>query len=590
MTSAEIKEKKLSPLFFFFSLLKPYKKYLLIGFLALFITNLAQIFPPMFLNYLIDKLTGKEEISVAAITWSAFAIFALSAIKGIGRFAWRYHLGIAGHNAVFDLRTMLFIHLMRLPSKYFKKARLGDLMSVMTNDIQQVVYAMSIGFVMFYDALFFLTILPLIMIWMSPKLALVMLLPFVLLSLSQYLLRKLFFDRAYEVRKRLADLTVKAEENLSGIRIVKGYCLENSEIASFEDYTKRYKKASVRSVRLAALREAIFDMPSDLALFLLMFLGGTLVLKGEITIGVFVAFQSYMIMLRWPMTAVSILIQMFQETKAALFRCITILEEEPVYEHNDKLLPPAVEKDFAMTVKALCFAYPEGTAGALSNVSFTLKSGETLGITGPVGSFKSTLLKALMRIYEPQGGEVLFNDSVSSKDLELQEFQNYFAFVPQESFLFSESIQKNILFACEDQENKEKAEHYAILAGLKKDLDSFPDGLQTLLGERGVNLSGGQKQRVSLARALASERPVLLLDDFTSAVDVATENQIIAAVKENTPDIIKVIVSHRIKSIADADHIICLSEDGKISQEGTHEELLKTNGLYASLWERQKEF
>lgn len=572
-----------TPQRFAMQLLEPYRKHLLYGLSSLLIVDIADIMPPIILKLAIDNIEQGGELKT--LVYCGLALLFTAGVQAFFRFFWRQFFLGTSHRSVYDLRKMMFAHLLKLPFHYFSKTRTGDIMSRLTNDIQEIRFMLGIGVLITLDASFYFLTVPFIMIWLSPKLTLITMLPFVFIPMMVMMVKGIIHKRSKDVQARLSDLSSQAEENLSGIRVIKGFRTEESEIARFTRCGLEFVRDKLKLATVESLFHPALDMVIALSMVVLLYFGGSMVIAGTITLGSFIAFESYMLKLSWPMMAIGWIISLYQRSIASMERCLQIIAEPEAASSNSGSAT-CLPNNYDIAVKNLCFSYPEAKMPALKNISFNLAEGQTLGITGPMGCGKSTLLRVLMKMFTPDSGQISIGEADTDR-IHLHELRKMFSYVPQETFLFSESIRENILFACHDKNQPEAAREYARKAGLAGEIKDFPDELETMLGERGVNLSGGQKQRVSLARAMAAERPILILDDCTSAVDTETERAILNSLQQAEKRRTCIIVSHRMVSLQSADLIIYLN-DGEIAEMGTHEQLLEKQGLYAKAWQRQR--
>lgn len=578
-----MKDNTIKPMQLLKELLKPYKGLLLKGFASLLIVNMADIIPPICLKLAIDSFNNPETARPTLFYCSITIIF-IAILQSVFRFYWRQFFQGTSQHAIYDLRKQLFDHLLKLPFDYFKRTRTGDIMSRMTNDIQEIKFMLGMGILIFLDALFYLSTVPFIMIYLSPKLTAATLIPFTLITVFATLAKTVIHKRSREIQSRLSDLSSRAEENLSGIRVIKGFGTEQEEINRFDACGKEFVKVKLKLADFEAFFHPAINLLVGIGMILLLYIGGNMVIEKTVTLGVFMAFQGYMLKLNWPMRAIGMIISSYQRGKASLERCILILKEEKENTGESEHTGFA-PRNFDLEAINASYKYPDGNEEAVKNISFKLLQGETLGITGPVGCGKTTLLRLIMKIQNLTSGKILVGGADIAR-VNTERLRNIFSYVPQEVFLFSESVKENILFSAENKNDPEQALAYAALAGLKGELEKFPHGIETMLGERGVNLSGGQKQRISIARALQAQRPILVLDDCTSAVDTETEKEILDSLNKNGKKT-KIIVSHRMVSIQNADRIIYM-DNGEIVEMGKHDELMKLNGRYAAAWQRQR--
>ena len=520
------------------------------------------------------KLSGM--IVLAAIVGGAFRYGMRELINGVSRWI------------EYDLRNDLFTHLETLDAAYFAQTRTGDIMARLTNDLSAV--RMAVGPAVMYlantitgglFALFF-------MLRIDVKLALLALLPLLVLPALTIRMGKAIHDRFEAVQEHFSTLTTRAQENLSGARIVRAYRQEAAEIARFGAINDQYLALNMSLVRLWGTLNPLFAFFGGLGGVIVLGLGGMLAIRGTISVGAFVAFGMYLTMLTWPMIALGWVVNLFQRGEASMGRLNEILNvratigaEEPALH-----LPPALSGR-TIEFRNVGFHYPSDPVGeprwVLRNVSFSVPAGATLGVVGATGSGKSALIDLIPRMYDPQEGEILI-DGIPTRRVSPAELRREIGFVPQESLLFSDTVGANLAYGTQDPASAEWA---ATVAQLDQTIEEFPGKYETILGERGINLSGGQKQRASLARALAKTPGIVLLDDALSAVDTHTEAEILRALREALAGRTALIASHRISAIRDASWIIVL-EKGTVVEQGRHAELMALRGRYWSLLRRQQ--
>jgi ATP-binding cassette subfamily B protein len=565
---------------------KPYWLQFTIGLLIVFASAAITSVIPWLLRQAIDAISAGAPL---ATVWklSGFIIVA-AIIGGAFRYGMRELLNGVSRWIEYDLRNDLFTHLETLDAAYFAQTRTGDIMARLTNDLGAV--RMAVGPAVMYlantitgaiFAFFF-------MLRIDVRLTLLALLPLLLLPILTIRMGKAIHDRFEAVQEHFSALTTRAQENLSGARIVRAYRQENAEIARFGQVNEQYLTLNMSLVRLWGTLNPLFALFGGLGAVVVLGVGGMLAIRGTISVGAFVAFGLYLTMLTWPMIALGWVVNLFQRGDASMGRLVEILEVKPSIRAEDPVrhLTP-VESGRTIEFRNVGFHYPaqSGTEPrwVLRNVSFTVPAGATLGVVGATGSGKSALIDLIPRVYDPQEGEILI-DGVATRNIPPAELRREIGFVPQESLLFSDTIHSNIAYGTDEPESAGWA---ARIAQLDRTIEEFPGGYQTILGERGINLSGGQKQRAALARALARRPHIVLLDDALSAVDTHTEAGILHALRDALAGRTALIASHRISAIRDATFIIVLDK-GTVVERGEHAELMDLRGRYWSLLRRQQ--
>ncbi|MBI5837452.1 MAG: ABC transporter ATP-binding protein [Candidatus Eisenbacteria bacterium] len=573
-----------------FAYLVPYRGRLLAGAVALTGANLLSLLQPWVLRHAVDSVARwtpgagpKLHLSAgagAALLADAGWILGLAVAGGLCRFAMRYLMITVSRECERDLRADYFAHLLRLSPGYYQKTRVGDLMSRATNDLSAVRMLWGPGVMQGLQTVVTFVVALALMMRIDWKLTLLALIPLPLLSLVMSRVGGVIHDKFEEIQEHLGRMSTRVQENLAGVRVVKAYVRESDEIASFEKLNEDYVRRNMGLIRLIGFFYPLFGLLSGAGGAVVLWFGGHQVIAGKLSIGSFVAFNSYLMMLVWPMMALGWVVNLFQRGTASMGRMAAVMDQEP--EFVDREGAPEHPLTGAIRLEKLSFRYSPDAAWALRDVDLEIPAGRTVAIVGPTGSGKSTLLTLLPRLREATEGRVLL-DGVDVRDLPLKSLRGAFGWVPQDTFLFSETLRENIRLGGEDHTAEEAADR----AHLGQDLESFPKGLETVIGERGITLSGGQKQRTALARAVARRPTILVLDDAFSAVDTSTEEAILRKLVPFMAGRTTLIVSHRVSTVRHADHIVVLDR-GRIVEQGHHDELLQMDGLYAGLARRQR--
>ncbi len=551
---------------------------------ALLGADIAQLILPQVLERFVNTVQRAGAVQSDLLPY-ALALLALGIIIFATRFLWRNFVQGAARLIDYELRRDLFHQFTLLSPNYFNHHKTGDLMAHATNDLQAVRMALSMGVVMIADTAFLITSTLIIMFsTISPSLATFALLPLPLAAVVTGLLGRQIHLRFRAVQDQFSTLSEHVQENFSGIRVVKSFVQEQPELERLMGHSREYFDRNMRLVRIWALIQPLVQFIQGLAFVVALVYGGILVVRGTITLGAFVAFTSYLGLLNWPMQSIGQLVNLIQRSGASLQRLDAIFSERPEITDRPGAVAPAKPLEGALQVRHLTFTYPDSTRPATSDVSIDLPAGRTLALIGRTGAGKSTIISLLLRVFDPPPGTI-FLDGIDILDLPLATLRETVAYVPPDNFLFSETIAQNIAFA-DSELGRDVIEEAAARAAVKGEILQFPDGFETLLGERGVTLSGGQKQRVSLARALAKTAPILILDDSFSAVDTYTEELILGGLLDLRQNRTTILVAHRVSTIKHADLILVL-EDGRVIESGNHQSLLAERGFYSRLHQRQ---
>lgn len=558
----------------------------ILGILALFVVDAVNTYVPRFTGEITNGL-DQHTLDMGGVMGLVWKIVLIGVIIAVGRFAWRFFLFGSARSIEKELRSDLFAHLSTLSPHYYNEHKTGDLMARFINDLQAVRALVGMNVISTFDA----TVMLLLVLWqmmtyVSPKLTGVAVLPLILIIFGDYFYGKVMHKRFLAKQQAFSTLTDQVQETVSGIRVIKSFVQERKELYAFAKTTLFTKEKNLGVVRLQALVMPLLDLIVGIASLLTLVYGGYLAIYGEINIGQFISFNSYVTMLVWPMMAVGECITSVSQGLASLRRIQEIFDAKPEIVDGDMVNPSIQTLKGDISIEHLSFAYPDQpTVPVLEDVSVHVKAGETLAVLGRTGSGKSTLPSLLMRLYDVPDGMITI-DGHNLREISLAALRRNIACVPQDNFLFSDTLQNNIAFGS-DNKSLEAVQEAAKNACIHDNIMEFPKQYQTLVGERGVTISGGQKQRSSIARALMKDAPILLLDDALSAVDTDTERQILDNLRRLRKGRTTIIVAHRISTIQDADHILVLDE-GKVEEYGTHEELLNNGKLYASLYRKQQ--
>lgn len=574
-----------------------YKGLLLLGIVFTVISNIFVIIPAQLVRLAIDYVVesfslyrplakgglgeSAQEIFLQFVFVLGMLILAMALLRGFFLFLIRQTIIIMSRKIEYDMKNEIFEHYQKLPLSFYRKNSTGDLMARITEDVSRV--RMYLGPAIMYG-LNVLILFPLViwyMVTVNLELTLYSLLPLPVLSLSIYYVNNLINERSEKIQRSLSELSTFVQEAFSGIRVLKAFVRESDSVNNFADASEDYKLKSIHLTRVNALFFPIIMALVGISTIITVYVGGIQVINGEIGYGVIAEFILYVNMLAWPVTSLGWVTSIIQRAAASQTRINEFMDV-----NNEIVSTENLQTEIKGTVKVenMSFVYPDSGIQALDNISFEIKEGETLGIIGTTGSGKSTIANLLMRMYDPTTGTIKIDDKPIDA-FDISNLRRQMGYVPQDVFLFSDSIGNNIAFGI-DKADPKIIEKAAKDADVYQNIVEFPKGFETMLGERGITLSGGQKQRVSIARAIAKEPKILILDDCLSAVDTKTENVILNALKSIMENRTSIIISHRVSSAKLADQIIVL-HDGKIIERGNHESLMNQKGVYSELYEKQ---
>ena len=581
--------------------IRAYKVPITLGLVTLLLVDLTELIPPLLLKRAMDAVEqavggASSDATQGLLLELALIYLGISLIQAVCRYLWRVLLIHSSMGAARDIRKSFATHLFALSSSFFDKRKVGDLMSLATSDVESVRMALGAGLLTLADALFYIVTVPAAMVWLSPKLAL---LSFVMLPLIPIFV--LYSDRQIDrrfkkVQENFSRLSAIVQEGLGGVRVIKAFAREDAQL---ERIRKAGGEHSTSVLSLARVQSAFgpgLDFLMSLGLVVLLWKGAPWVVEGSISLGTFVAFQRYIQKMVWPMTAIGFAISHYQKALASSARLNEVLDQnsdvrdDVLESHHDRA--PYPRESGRIEFRNLTFAYPGGARPVLQDISLTIEKGMRVSFVGSIGAGKSALLSVLPRLYPCERG-MLFVDGRDVRDWRLDELRSQIGFVSQEVFLFSEGVLENIAFGLHDRtvaEWRAQVEKSTQVAAVHDEILQFESGYSTRLGERGLNLSGGQKQRLTLARAIARQPSILVLDDALSAVDVRTEARILSDLKRRPGRNTELIAAHRISTVRDSDWIVVLDR-GRIAEQGTHESLLSPSadvGIYRRFYDQQR--
>lgn len=564
--------------------LKKFKKKIYSGFFFIILSNASDSLYPLVIGAAIDDLS-KGTLRHSLLTYVLVGLL-IVALRGTFLFLTRQTLIVVSREIENDLRFDFFSHLQRLSKSFYNNRSTGDLMAHATNDISNVRNFVGPGIMYSFQTFTRILFTLIILFSMSSSVTLLALAPLPLITYIVYKVGKLTFNRSRKVYKIFSDLTSKAQECFSGIRVVKSYVREKNENLEFDKISYDYQKKNLSLAKVQAFSFPMMFMLTSLSVIIVIYFGGIKIMEGSMTLGDLSAFLIYLGQLTWPMIAFGWIINLIQRAAPSMERLLNIINVKPDIADNENTDKDITQKDIEGEIEFenVSFKYPLSNNFVLKNINLKIRKGTTLGIIGHTGSGKSTLISLIPRIWDVTEGRILI-DGLDIKKIPLDVLRRSVGIVPQESFLFSTTIEKNVSYSS-DFIDEDEMISAAKKSGLYKDVDEFPLKFKTVLGERGITMSGGQKQRTSIARAIYKKPEILILDDSLSAVDTKTEEEILKELKSVMRDRTSIIISHRISTIKNANNIIVLSHS-KIAEEGTHNELISAGGIYFDLYKKQ---
>jgi ATP-binding cassette subfamily B protein len=559
----------------------PYKVALITGILCIVAGVVFNLYIPLIVGNAVDEnWTG---VSWEKLTISALKVLGASVASGSFLFLQRRILIGMSRNIEYDLRQDFYTHLVDQPQSFFQDHRVGDLMARATNDLAAVRQLAGPMIMYTLQTIFVVLIVLPLMLSINWWLTLLLFVTMPLVSLTVKIFGQQVHIRFEKIQDFFAQITARAQENITGVRVVRAYAQEDAEINAFNELNREYAEKNLGLVKIDAVMRPLMQFLIGFGFILIIWAGVPLAVRGEISVGDFTVFNMYLSRLIWPLIALGYVVNLYQRGTASLKRMNTILAIKPTIADSPGVSPQPPVRG-RIEFRDLTFRYRSADEPVLQNINLIIEPGQTVAFVGRTGSGKSTLVNLIPRVIEA-AKDTVFIDGVSVRDYPLGQLRRSIGYVPQETFLFSDTLAENIAFGVENAARAD-VEWAAEIAGLAEDVSGFPEGFDTMVGERGITLSGGQKQRTAIARAVLRQPRILILDDALSSVDTYTEEKILSQLRGVMRERTSLIVSHRISTVRDAD-LICVLDEGKIIERGTHDELLRMGGEYAALYERQ---